>query len=369
MRTTVTLLDANDHEAIETDPMDLAPPLIPKSRPSVVQPPSHLAEPERVRLTNMRAQLGPPPVPQPQPQSQPQPQPPALPSISHQAPHLAPSTTPPLPPPLPPQIARSPVPPRMDEQIRRMARQPRPSPESLAAAAAAAVAGGPPQTSQRISPVQQQSPSTPTPAPVQVPGPQLKPMTFANGMGADGGATVRVSSGVRPKSHTPSPQQQHGALGASGGFAGNQHQHQHQGQGQGHLALHAAGHGHGHGHGHGLNPHQYATLRNVFAERVPGAPARHVGVGVGVGVAAAAGTNVSLQMGPGNLNLKLPARVNGDAGASHGRASPLGHAGLPMPNPQHHHHSGLGPLHHTAPARPSAHQQMVGGAGQGHGYS
>ena len=46
MCTTVTLLDANDHEAIETDPMDLALPLIPKSRLSIVQPPSHLAEPE-----------------------------------------------------------------------------------------------------------------------------------------------------------------------------------------------------------------------------------------------------------------------------------------------------------------------------------
>ena len=86
------------------DPMDLTPPLIPKLWLTVVQPPSHLAELEQVQLMNMRAQLGPLPVPQPQlqpqlqPQPQPQPQPPALPSISHQAPHLAPSMTPPLPP-------------------------------------------------------------------------------------------------------------------------------------------------------------------------------------------------------------------------------------------------------------------------------
>ena len=43
---TVMLLDANDHEAIEMNPMDLALPLIPKSQLSIVQPPSHLAEPE-----------------------------------------------------------------------------------------------------------------------------------------------------------------------------------------------------------------------------------------------------------------------------------------------------------------------------------
>ena len=51
----VTLLDANDHEAIEMDPMDLVLPLIPKSRLSFVQPPSHLAELEQVRWTNMQA--------------------------------------------------------------------------------------------------------------------------------------------------------------------------------------------------------------------------------------------------------------------------------------------------------------------------
>ena len=55
MCTTVTLLNANDLETIETDPMDLTLPLIPKSRLSVVQPPSHLAELERVQWTNMQA--------------------------------------------------------------------------------------------------------------------------------------------------------------------------------------------------------------------------------------------------------------------------------------------------------------------------
>ena len=63
----VMLLDANDDEAIEMDPMDLALPLIPNLQPSIVQPPSHFAEPEWVWLTNMRAQLGPPPVLQLQP--------------------------------------------------------------------------------------------------------------------------------------------------------------------------------------------------------------------------------------------------------------------------------------------------------------
>ncbi|KAF8479466.1 enhancer of polycomb-like-domain-containing protein [Gautieria morchelliformis] len=428
LRTMVTLLSASDHEAVKTDAKYLTPPLIPNSGPKPFPSPSLSTEQERARLMGLKALR----TPQPRPQGQVQVQAAQVqrhaPSHSPvnkrvpQPPAPAPNTAPPLPSPLPQQTApRSPSTPQpVEEQIRRMTRHPQPAPEPSVPTVHVVS-----QATQRI-PVAQPPPS-PSPNGSIGNGFHPRSIPLGNGLSGDDAATVRVSSSMRPKAHTPSLHHQHqGALGAAVNGFTNSHtnvaftppqapQNQHYG------VMHQ-----GHGHVHGLNPQQYAAVRNAFGTQQQHQTARpQMAMQMQLNGVSGNG-NINLQMGPGNLNLKLPPsrphlRMNGNPGGDvhginvggspvpmhispprhnmgdpharapsanghlmapgHGRASPanghlLGHAS-PHGHPAHpgspHLQPGLValPLHTTTPrpAPPFMHQQMVGGAGQGLQYS
>ncbi|KAF8585798.1 hypothetical protein K439DRAFT_1632364 [Ramaria rubella] len=381
MRTTVTLLDADDHESIKTDTKYLVPPLIPSSGPKPIPFSRRLTEQDRARLMSyryaraqhsqaqLRAQSQPQPQPQPQlnvpsqpqppqpeaqpqhlqsqPQPQPQPQPSSIPKLPQQPEGL---TTPPLAPPLPQPV--TPITPgteriekvieHMGEQIRRISQhsvpQPMPASESVNVPAVSIT----PQVSQRATATPQQSPPTPNSPQTQTNGfhPRQISLGAVNGFPPDDGATVRVSSGMRQKGHVSGMQQ--GVLGSSvngftnarlnGSYAApqapghslNQNQTQH------HAAIHP-------GHAHGLNPQQYAALRDVFGTQQQEQQRQHVRPSMGMQMqmnGIPGNGNINLQMGPGHLNLKLPPsrRMNGGVGDMNG----VGVGGLPMSMPPRH---------------------------------
>jgi hypothetical protein len=331
-----------------------------------------------------------------------------------------PNTAPPLPSPLPqPAAPCRPSTQSMEEQIRRITRHPQPAPESSVPTVPVVSQG-----TQRVSVAQQ--PSSPSPNGSIGNGFHPRPMPLGSGLSGEDAATVRVSSSMRPKAHTPSLHHQHqGALGAAingftnshtnAAFATPQAQNQHYG------VTHQ-------GHAHGLNPQQYAALRNAFgAQQQQQQQTTRPQMAMQMQLNGVSGNgNINLQMGPGNLNLKLPPsrphlRMNGNPGGDvhgvnvggspvpthvspsrhnmgdpharapsanghlmapgHGRASPasghlLGHAsphGHPIHPGSPHLQSTLValPLHTNTP-RPAPsfmHQQMVGAAGQGLEYS
>lgn len=364
LRTVVTLLSGSDHESIKTDAKYLNPPLIPSSGPKPFPSPSHATEQERARLMGLKARA-PPARPQAQTQTQAEAQAQAQVQVQAQVPPHVPSHSPAIPklpqqhavpatsPPLAQQTAPStPSTEQAEEQIRRMARQPQASPEPSASAAPAVPQVSP---SPRVGVTQQQQSTPATNGTIVANGFHARPMSLANGLSGEDAATVRVSSAIRPKVHTPGLQHQ-GTLGTAINGYGNAHTTNsgafigHQAPNQAHGVMHP-------GHAHGLNPQQYAALRNVFGAQQqqqqqqfqhqqqqqqqlqPGRSQMPMQMPMN-GVSG--NGNINLQMGPGNLNLKLPQsrpqmRMNGTMGGDvngvnvSGSPVPM-HASPPRPN-------------------------------------